>query len=337
MSSLSEMIERFRGLRLEAALGLRPVYPHVALELDQDEITLVRLKRKRGQPPVLDGHYERKFGGATVPSTIYDPVSISIRELGRTLGELFEEAGVRAGRVSLVLPDNLAKISLLSLPERPSSRKQLDEVVRFKMRRAVPFRLSEAALAYQILPGEHKETLVLVAATRRSMVEQYEKALEMAGARPGLVDLCTPNLLNLCRAQIESSAGRGGDVAVLNCAPNYFSLAIVRQSRLIFLRCKTYSMAGDGRAELNGLLSREVAGSISYYEEKLQGKKIGTLLVRSGRTSFEEVAEKLGDLDVDNVESLDPAAGIRLEDGGRLDPSVAGRIAAVLGAAMGRG
>ena len=61
--------------------------------------------------------------------------------------KLLETTGTKPGRLSLVLPDNLAKISLVSLPEKPPSARRLDEVLRFKLRRAVPFRLEDAVLA----------------------------------------------------------------------------------------------------------------------------------------------------------------------------------------------
>ena len=72
----------------------------------------------------------------------------------------------------------------------------------------------------------------------RSVVEQYEAAFEAAGARPGLVDLCTPSLFNLVRADIAKAVRGGSDAALLNCTRNYFTLLIVRADRVVFYRCK---------------------------------------------------------------------------------------------------
>jgi len=66
--------------------------------------------------------------------------------------DLFDASGTRPGKISLVLPDNLAKVTLLTLPERPGSRKQLTELIRFRLRRAIPFRLDDAVVSYQVLP-----------------------------------------------------------------------------------------------------------------------------------------------------------------------------------------
>jgi Tfp pilus assembly PilM family ATPase len=205
------------------------------------------------------------------------------------------------------------------------------------MRRAVPFRLSEAALSYQILDGETSGGVtLLVALARQSLVEQYEQALAGAGSRPGLIDLCTLNLLNLCRPQIEAAAREGGDVALLNCTGSYFSLIIVRKSRLIFFRCKSYSVGDDQPGAVDGLLAREVSSSFSYYEEKLAGQGIAAVLVRSAAQPFDEVASSLAGLGLPRVEPVDPGALLGLVNGQRLDPETAQRIAPAVGAAAGR-
>ena len=320
----------------ERALGLKPASPQVALELEGHDLTVVRVKRSGRGRPQLAAHQTRHLDEPAVPATIFDQKSVSEAELAERLRELFERGGIRPGRVSIVLPDNLAKVTLLTLPERPSSRKQLLEIVRFKMHRAVPFRLSEASLTYQLLPGEGKGPAVLVAVMRRSLIEKYERALESIGARPGVVDLCTPNLLNLCRGSLKAAEGRGGDVAVLNCAQSYFSLVISRKSRLIFFRCKTYSMTDGHPSGGNGSLAREIAGSLSYYEEKLDGQGVGTLLVRSVDATLEEIRQGLGGLGVERIGLIDPAASLALEGGSSLEREAGQRIAPAVGAAVGR-
>lgn len=334
MAVLRDMLDQLRSSDLERRLGLRPAYPNVALELDRNSMTLVNLKAKRRGRPVLESYRVQESGEGGVPASIFDQNIAEPVELAQRLRRLFESVGVRPGKVSLVLPDNLAKLSLLQLPERPPSRKQLDEVIRFQTRRGVPFRISDAAMSYQLFPGEGKGVQVLVALIRRALIDRYEQALEIIGARPGLIDLCTPNLLNLCRDRIDA-ASADGDVAFLNCASTYFSLAIVRGGRLVFLRCKTYAMGNGRPAPAGGLLGRELGYSLSYYEEKLGGTGIRTLLVRSAESPLCELSGQLSGLDADRVELIDPVATIEAQ-GGSVEPSIAQSIAPALGAAIGR-
>lgn len=340
MASISEMLDRIRGLDLERALGLRPAAPGVAVELDRNALSLVRLRRvKRGAPPTLEGHRVAQVEQPAVPASIFDQNSLGQEALTQKLGELFEAGGVRPGRVGIVLPDNVAKIALLQLPDRPPAHRQLVELIRFKLNRSIPFKVADAALSYQILPGEGSAVTVLVALMRQPLVDKCERAVEALGGRPGLIDLCTPNLLNLCRERIENAAA-DGDVALLNCTSTYFSLLIVRGPRLIFYRCKSYNVGNPTDADAastNGLFVREIAGSLSYYREKLDGRNLTTVLVRSVALPFEEIRHKLERLEIGSVESLDPTVKLDLSEGRSLDPELAQRLAPALGAALGRG
>ncbi len=333
MSGVTEYVERIRGATMDALSRLRPPFPPVAMEIDRNEVVLVRFKAKRGGKPLLEAQAVRPMPEDCMPSSIFDHAVRPMTELTARFREMFELTGTRPGRISLVLPDNLAKISLLTLPERPSSQRQLDELVRSKMRRAVPFRLEEAAISYQVLPGEARQVALLVLLTPRHVIDRFEQSLASLGARVGLIDIATPNLINLCRQRLETGSRDGKDMALLNCASNYFSLVIVRDGRLIFFRCKTLSPEGEAVNDGNGFLVREVASSLSYYREKLDGQGIESVIVRGLDVSVEEVAEKLRALDLTHVESVGASVNVDLAPGDRLDPALALRLAPALGAA----
>jgi hypothetical protein len=334
----TNFIASLRHLDLERVRGLRPNYPPVAVEMSRKEMVLVRLRRRRGRIH-LEAHQSRPLPEASVGASIFRPNLGSPDAIGTQIQELFEVSGTRPGRVSVVLPDNLAKITLLSLPDRPASRKQLQELIRFRLRRSVPFRLEDATISYQMLPGDGKGITVLVALMLRSVVEQYERVFEAAGARPGLVDLCTPNLYNLCRARLREACRDGRDAALLNCSQTYFSLLIVRGERLVFYRCKSYAVGeeGNGAHGANGVMSREINGSLSYYQEKLGGAGIDTIFVRSVGAPMDKITALLEQFSFGTVTPVDPTAVLSLPEGLRLDGEVAQRIAPAVGAAAGRG
>ncbi|HET9298436.1 MAG TPA: pilus assembly protein PilM [Candidatus Polarisedimenticolaceae bacterium] len=345
MMRISSLLEPLRGLDLERALHLRPRYPAAALEVDRKEMVLVRLRRRGRGKPELEVAEARPLPEQAAGSSIFKPNLGTPEEMASRLRKLLEATGTKPGRLSLVLPDNLAKISLVSLPERPSSARRLDEVLRFKLRRAVPFRLEDAVLTHQVLPGEGAGVTVLVAVMLRGVVEQYERALEAAGVRPGLVDLCTPNLYNLCRPQMTAAAADGGDVGLLNVASGYFTLLIVRNERLVFYRCKSYA-AVDGDEDagtpmppgpgLDTLMARELTSSLSYWREKLGGQRLSRVLLRAVNGAATEVPPILEGLGVGGVEPIDLSRGLSIPDGLRLAPAVAQRIAPAAGAAVGR-
>jgi len=336
MSGWADLWPRVRGLRLDGTFGLRPAYPGLALELDGAEAVLVRLRRRGRARPLLEVAHVERLAEPGTPASPFEPIALDPARLAEPLRALFAAADTKPGRVSLVLPDNMAKLSLLQLPERPAGRRHFEELIRFKMRRAVPFRMSDAAMSYQVLPGEGGMTQVLVALVRRELVEVYERALEGLGARPGLVDLSTPNLINLCRRRIQAEADAGRDVALLNCTATYFSLVILRQARLIFFRCKSFGV-GEGAPDVaDGLLAREVESSLAYYREKLGGAGVGTLLLRSVGSGVAEVEARLASLGLPRVEPIDLVGAQGPVEGPALAAGMAQRLAPAVGAALGR-
>jgi Tfp pilus assembly PilM family ATPase len=187
-----------------------------------------------------------------------------------------------------------------------------------------------------VLPSSRRGLTLLVVLVRKAVVEQYEEALAAVGAQVGLIDLCTPNLINLCRARIAGGPPPSGDVGVLNCARSYFTLAILREGEVIFLRCKSYAVVDDAERGPNGILTREVSASLSYYQDKLEGKKIDRIFVRTAELPLDDIAHKLGTLGLTAVESIDPTPLLEPGEGQRPDPALLQRLAPAIGAAVGR-
>jgi type IV pilus assembly protein PilM len=337
MSALQPILATLKRFDAEALLELRPAYPPVAVEIDRGQLTLVRVKAQRRARPLLEAFRVQAAPEHAVGTTIFKPNLGSLDEITRQAKQLFEASGTKPGRVSLILPDNLAKVSIVTLPERPATRQHLREMLRFKLRRSVPFRLEEAVISSHTLPGAGPELHLLVAVMMRSVVEQYEAAFEAAGARPGLVDLCTPSLFNLARPELAKATASGADAALLNCTRNYFTLMIVRGERVVFYRCKTY--AGGEEDDASGrlaVMSRELVSSLSYYADKLGGEGVGTLFVRAIAPGLDEVVPVLERLGLAAVRAVDAGASLDPASGARLDPVDGQRLAPALGAASGR-
>jgi hypothetical protein len=337
MSSLESILQSLRRLSPEALLDLRPAYPPVAVEIDRGQLALVRLKPRRRRRPELEAFRIQTASEHAVGTSIFRPNLGSLDEMTAQVRDLFVRSGTKPGRVSLILPDNLAKVSIVTLPERPATRKQLSELLRFKLRRSVPFRLEDAVISSTVLPGPGPECNVLVAVMLRSVIEQYETAFEAAGARLGLVDLCTPSLFNLTRRELLAAAAGGADAALLNGTRNYFTLMIAHAGRVVFYRCKTYAGGEetDPQARL-AVMGRELASSLSYYQDKLSGVGIGTIFVRAVAPGLDEVLPVLDRLGLSSVRAIDAAAAVDPAAGTRFDAEDGQRLAPALGAASGR-
>jgi len=337
MSVLDPIVAAWKRFDPQDFLELRPAYPPVAIEIDRGQLTLVRVRPRGRAKPSLEAFRVQPAPEHAVGASIFRPNLGSLGEMTAQAKDLLEKSGTRAGKMSLILPDNLAKVSIVTLPERPANRKQLNELLRFKLRRSVPFRLEDAVVSSWALPGQGPEAHLLVAVMLRSVVEQYEAAFQAVGARPGLVDLCTPSLFNLARQELARAVAGGSDAALLNCTRNYFTLMIVRADRVVFYRCKTYAGGEeeDTSARL-AVMGRELASSFSYYEEKLSGGGVGTVFVRAISPEFDEVAALLERIGIGSVRAIDPSAAFDIPARAAMGARDGQRLAPALGAAFGR-
>ena len=83
---------------------------------------------------------------------------------------------------SLVVPDTVAKVSLLKLEKVPAKAADLQEIVRWQMRKTAPFPIEQAVLS--ISPGARSAdgaSEFVVSLSRADVIHQYEQACLMAG------------------------------------------------------------------------------------------------------------------------------------------------------------
>ena len=118
-----------------------------AVEIAQDHITGVSLMSGKRQPR-LAGHAREPLPvGAVEPSVttinVIDQTAVS-KVLQSVLGRLPR----RPKRIGLVVPDSVAKVSLVRFDTVPERRADFERLIRWQLRKAAPFRLEEAQVAF---------------------------------------------------------------------------------------------------------------------------------------------------------------------------------------------
>ena len=84
--------------------------------------------------------------GAVVPSLNAHEHRRPESRRPRRCGRVFERMGSRPKRVALAIPDSVAKVSLLRFEKVPERAHDLDELIRWQVRKAAPFRVEDAQL-----------------------------------------------------------------------------------------------------------------------------------------------------------------------------------------------
>jgi Tfp pilus assembly PilM family ATPase len=258
--------------------------PDVAVEIAADRVSAARLDVRDGQP-VLSAHATEPLPpGALVPSLTADNVH-DRAAIATALGRVFDRIGGTPHRVGLVVPDLVAKVSLLRFEKVPPRAQDLDQLVRWQVRKTAPFPIEEAQVTY--VPGatadDGQDFIVSIA--RRAIVEEYEGLCAAAGVYAGIVDLATFNVINAVIAGTGAPAGGSsrGDWLLVNVASDYASIAIVRDADLIFFR----NRGGEG----DGTLADIVHQTAMYYEDRLTGGGFTRVILAGGGQSAADVDE----------------------------------------------
>jgi type IV pilus assembly protein PilM len=284
--------------------------PSVGLEIAATRVTAVSIGRG-GDPAVGAYATEALPPGAVVPSLTADNV-VDRDTVAAAVGRVLQQAG-NPRRVAMVVPDTAAKVSMVHFDRVPARPEELSQMIRWQVRKAVPFPIEGAQVAYAPSgPPEGtggREFLVVV--MRREVVEGYEAAVQAAGAYPGLVDLASFNVVNLVLAADRKSGGPGQhDWLLVHLTPQASTIAIVRTGDLVFYR----NRLTDGQEALVELAHQ----TAMYYEDRLGGSGFDRVVLSASADALAmeaaDVRQTLEERVRARVELVDPRAAARLTD-----------------------
>jgi Tfp pilus assembly PilM family ATPase len=235
----------------------------VALEIAAHQASAASIEYRSGTAVVSTHATELMPPGALVPSLTAANVH-NRQAVIDVIGRVLERTG-RPRRIGLIVPDLVAKVSFVRFEQPPARAADLEQLVRWQVRKTAPFAVDEAQVSF--VPGlkaaDGQEFVVSLA--RRAIVEEYESICAEAGAHAGVVDLATFNVINavLASAPPVAASGADSDWLLVNIAPDYASIAILRGKHLIFFRNRV--------ADEEGTLPDLVHQAAMYYEDRLSG------------------------------------------------------------------
>lgn len=102
-------------------------------------------------------------------------------------------------RAALILPDFCARVAVLGFDSFPADAKEQTSLVRFRMKKSVPFDVEAAAVSYHAASSKGATDVVVVVAALE-IVARYEAAFRAAGLHPGQVTTSTIAALELMPA-----------------------------------------------------------------------------------------------------------------------------------------
>ena len=261
-------------------LASRP--PSAALEISSRRVAALTIA-EQGGGLVISGH-----GAQPLPEGAVEPAlnAVNVHDaaaLTTAIRAALDSLSPRPRRIALVLPDTVAKVSLIRFEKVPPKSQDLDQLVRWQVRKAAPFRIEDAQVSWVpglALDGGGREFVVSVA--RKDVITSYEHACEAAGAQAGVVDLASFNLMNTVLAAMPPAAG---DWLLVHVGAEYATLAVVRGRDLVFFR----NRGAAGPAELADLVHQ----TAMYHEDRLGGGGFSRVVMAGAALHGPEQADRL--------------------------------------------
>lgn len=143
--------------------------------------------------------------------------------------------------VTIVVPDATVRVLLLDFDQLPSKAAEALPVVRFRLKKLLPFDADAAAVSYQVMTSERSGVRVLAVAMPKDVLNEYESVVTAAGYQPGAV---LPSTL----AALSGLEATDAPALVVNAEPNEVTTAIVRGGVLLLHRALDLSANAEAAA-----------------------------------------------------------------------------------------
>jgi type IV pilus assembly protein PilM len=158
--------------------------------------------------------------------------------LRRVLDGVAGSGRERLRDVTVIVPDAAVRVLFVDFDQLPSKAAEALPVVRFRLKKLLPFDADEAMVSYQVMSTAKDSVKLLAVAMPKAVLEEYESAVLAAGYLPGAV---LPSTLAALAGLDEAEA----PVLVANAGLGTVTTAIVQAGMLMLHRSVDMSVGGS--------------------------------------------------------------------------------------------
>jgi type IV pilus assembly protein PilM len=197
----------------------------------------------------------RELAPGTVVPDLMEPNLRDGAAVRKAIEGALESVGGRSRDVIAILPDSAVRVVLLDFETLPAKRDEAEAVVRFRLKKSLPFDPADARVSYHSQTAG-KGIRAVAAVVLNSVLEEYESAFRDAGYIPGMV---MPSMLAAIGA-----ADAERPTLVVKVDARTISIAILEQEQLLLARTlenvRGVTITGDQLAE-------EVYPSVVFFQD----------------------------------------------------------------------
>ena len=279
--------------------------PRLACEIAPEGVTAARALLPEGpvesvaRVPLAPGAVMPGLKPGNLPDRI--AVIAAIRRALESIDARPSRGAVRANNrgadLTIIIPDAAVRVLLLDFDALPAKLSEALPIVRFRLKKLVPFEVDDAMVSYQVMSSSRSHVRVLAVAILRDILQEYETAVREAGFEPGAV---LPSTL----------AALAGIVApepslVVNAGTTGVTTAIAREGVLLLHRSVDLQPAAIGidptlppqlqqlsTDELTSEIAQAVSVAVAYYEDTLSTPP--STILSAGALSADALRHVLG-------------------------------------------
>lgn len=191
------------------------------------------------------------------------------------VGGMVNGIGKGLREASLVVPDAWLRVTFSEMTDVPSRSDARDEVLRWKLRRLVPFRVDELrvdGVEVEPLPVQEEPRRMLLGFGVEQLLAQLEDAFSAHGVRIGRIT--SSSLALLSAVEIPAT---GGFSAVVQVEPEGYALIFARGGEPVLHRYKPFT--GGMADAAQGFVTRDLKLTRNFLDEHFPGSTLGPVLL----------------------------------------------------------
>ncbi len=231
-------------------------HPPLAIEIGLDSVAGARWTRTGG----VDSYGVAALPpGALVPSAVETNI-LNPAALKSAIESVCTRLRAKDESVALILPDPVIRVFVQHFDEFPRSKAEADPMLRWKLKKSVPFEVDETLISYMRQAPREAGVDVVTALARLRIVREYEALAEAVSLHPGVVLSSSLAAIALVEANRPTLLARVSGPSL--------TTAIVREGVLCGYRCTELPAQG---AELTPhMLLEDIYPVAAYYQDTWQ-------------------------------------------------------------------
>lgn len=196
----------------------------------------------------------------SVTAGLTSPVFSDRNAVSAALKSALDSVSTNGRNWTLVLPDGCTRVLMLDFDTLPAKSQEILPLVRFRLRRMIPFDADTAAVSFQLLKplstaGKEGSIQVIVAAMPAEVRDEIESLMRETEREPG-------TLLPATLAALAAVPDTGSHLLV-HTGQQSITTAITRNGELLLYRRTEHSEAEPGE------MAQAVLVAAAYYEDTL--------------------------------------------------------------------